>query len=61
MADYHNLIYYKDVSSLYVNLYVASDVTWSRPEGSKRRIVGAFDVRNGPATLCHVEPPSTEW
>src|SRR5207302_9056771 len=36
MADYHNLIYYKDASSLYVNLYVASDVTWSRPEGDVR-------------------------
>jgi DUF1680 family protein len=33
MADYHNLIYYKDASSLYVNLYVASDVTWNRAEG----------------------------
>jgi len=33
MADYHNLIYYKDESSLYVNLYVPSEVTWSRPAG----------------------------
>ena len=28
MADYHNLIYYKDATSLYVNLYVPSEVTW---------------------------------
>ena len=28
MADYHNLIYYKDAASLYVNLYVPSEVTW---------------------------------
>ena len=28
MADYHNLIYYKDASGLYVNLYVPSEVTW---------------------------------
>ncbi|HEV2690743.1 MAG TPA: beta-L-arabinofuranosidase domain-containing protein [Bryobacteraceae bacterium] len=28
MADYHNLIYYKDSSSLYVNLYVPSEVKW---------------------------------
>jgi hypothetical protein len=34
MADYHNLIYYRDPSSLYVNLYVPSDVTWTRPEGA---------------------------
>lgn len=33
MADYHNLIYYKDDASLYVNLYVPSDVVWNRPEG----------------------------
>ena len=34
MADFHNLIYYKDAASLYVNLYLPSEVTWSRPEGS---------------------------
>ena len=28
MADYHNLIYYRDASGLYVNLYVPSEVTW---------------------------------
>ncbi len=28
MADYHNLIYYRDAASLYVNLYVPSEVTW---------------------------------
>ncbi len=27
MADYHNLIYYKDAGRLYVNLYVPSEVT----------------------------------
>ena len=36
MADYHNLIYYKDASNLYVNLYVPSEVTWSRPAGDVR-------------------------
>jgi uncharacterized protein len=33
IADYHNLIYYRDASSLYVNLYVPSELTWTRPEG----------------------------
>jgi DUF1680 family protein len=32
MADYHNLIYYKDDSSLYVSQYLPSEVTWSRLE-----------------------------
>ena len=33
-ADYHNLIYYRDADSLYVNLYVPSDVTWKRGSDS---------------------------
>ena len=33
MADYYNLAYYKDAGSLYVNLYVPSEVTWQRPGG----------------------------
>lgn len=28
VADYHNLIYYKDPAGLYVNLYVPSEVQW---------------------------------
>ncbi len=34
MAEYHNLAYFRDPSSLYVNLYVPSDVTWQRPDGA---------------------------
>ena len=33
MAEYFNLIYYKDDSSLYVSQYVPSEVTWSRADG----------------------------
>ena len=29
VADYHNLIYFRDASSLYVNLFVPSEVTWN--------------------------------
>src|SRR5205807_9348411 len=29
MADYHNLIYYQDASSLYVNLYTPSEAKWN--------------------------------
>jgi DUF1680 family protein len=29
VADYHNLIYFKDRDSLYVNLFVPSAVTWN--------------------------------
>jgi uncharacterized protein len=31
VADYHNIIYYKDPTSLYVNLYIPSEVTWNHP------------------------------
>ena len=30
VSDYPNLIYYKDATSLYVNLFVPSEVTWKR-------------------------------
>ena len=33
LADYHNQIYFKDAKALYVNLYLPSEVTWSRPDG----------------------------
>lgn len=38
LADYHNLIYYRDASSLYVNLYVPSEVVWQRPEGEVKLV-----------------------
>jgi len=30
VADYHNIIYFKDMEGLYVNLYVPSEVNWSQ-------------------------------
>lgn len=36
VADYHNLIYYRDPSALYVNLYLPSEVAWKRSEGTVR-------------------------
>lgn len=33
LADYHNLIYYRDEAGLYVNLYVPSAVTWRGRDG----------------------------
>ena len=35
-ADYPNQIYYKDPSSLYVSLYVPSEVTWKRRAAAKQ-------------------------
>ncbi len=33
MADYHNLIYFKNEEALYVNLFLPSEVTWNHPTG----------------------------
>ncbi len=33
VSDYPNQIYFKDPKSLYVSLYLPSEVTWKRPEG----------------------------
>ncbi len=38
VADYHNLIYYRDASGLYVNLYVPSEVTWEGPSGPVKAV-----------------------
>jgi DUF1680 family protein len=38
LAEYHNLIYFKDPEALYVNLYLPSEVTWKRPSGDVRLV-----------------------
>jgi hypothetical protein len=38
VADYHNVIYFKDTSSLYVNLFVPSEVTWKRADGDVKLV-----------------------
>ena len=42
MADYHNLIYYKDAAGLYVNLYVPSEVIWQH-QGSDIKLTQKTD------------------
>jgi DUF1680 family protein len=38
VADYHNIIYFKDASSLYVNLFVPSEVSWKRADGEVKLV-----------------------
>jgi hypothetical protein len=38
VSDYHNNIYFKDDSGLYVNLYVPSEVTWKGRDGEVKLI-----------------------
>jgi len=33
MAEYHNQVYYRDDSGIYVNLYLPTEAVWNRPEG----------------------------
>jgi DUF1680 family protein len=39
LADYHNLIYYKDANGLYVSLYLPSEVTWMGPDGEVKAVL----------------------
>jgi DUF1680 family protein len=38
VAEYPNLVYFKDASSLHVSLYVPSEVIWNRPEGEVKLV-----------------------
>jgi uncharacterized protein len=58
VADYPNLIYYKDTSSLYVNLYVSSEVTWKRPDGDVKLTQETNYPEAETSTLTLELPPS---
>jgi uncharacterized protein len=38
VTDFHNIIYYKDPSALYVNLFVPSEVMWNRADGDVKLV-----------------------
>jgi hypothetical protein len=38
VADFHNIIYYKDASGVFVNLYIPSEVTWKSAEGEVKLV-----------------------
>ena len=56
LADYHNLIYFKDAGALYVNLYVPSEVLWRRPEG-EIRIVQSTAYPEAETSTLRIEAP----
>jgi DUF1680 family protein len=51
LADYHNLIYYKDASGLYVNLYLPSEATWQGPAGEVKAVLETTYPESETATL----------
>jgi DUF1680 family protein len=70
VADYHNIIYFKDAKDLYVNLYVPSELTWRRADGELRVTQEAtypegetstltVDVRDGTEFAIKLRVP--EW
>jgi uncharacterized protein len=59
LADYHNLIYFKDAGALYVNLYVPSEVSWRRPEGNVR-IVQNTEYPEAETSTLRIESQRSE-
>ncbi|MGA2327693.1 MAG: beta-L-arabinofuranosidase domain-containing protein [Bryobacteraceae bacterium] len=55
IADYHNIIYFRDAKSIYVNLYVPSEVTWNR-DGDEIRITQETRYPETDTTTLVVRP-----
>jgi DUF1680 family protein len=53
VADYHNIIYFKDAAGLYVNLFVLSEVSWNC-QGEEVRVVQETDYPESDTTLLTV-------
>jgi DUF1680 family protein len=58
VAEYPNLVYFKDASSLYVNLYLPSEVTWKRTEGDVKLVqqTGYPEAETSAVTLELAKP-----
>ncbi len=59
VADYYNLVYFKDASSLYVNLFVPSSVTWNH-EGREVRVEQETGFPESDSTTLTVRPSREE-
>ncbi len=55
VADYHNVIYFKDAKNLYVNLFVPSDVTWNM-EGHEIKVEQETGYPETDTTLLTLRP-----
>jgi DUF1680 family protein len=55
VADYHNLIYFKDSSSLYVNLFVPSEVTWNH-DGHEIKVEQETEFPEDDTTSLTIHP-----
>ena len=59
LADYHNLIYFKGPSSLYVNLFVPSMVTWNQ-EGTEVKLTQETAFPESDTTVLMVQASKRE-
>ena len=58
VVDYHDLIYFKDSTSLYVNLFVPSQVTWDH-EGNDIKVEQATSYPESDTTTLHITPTAS--
>jgi hypothetical protein len=58
VVDYHDLIYFKDSSSLFVNLFVPSQVIWDH-EGNEIKVEQATNYPESDTTTLHVTPTAS--
>jgi uncharacterized protein len=56
LADYHNIIYFRDANALYVNLYVPSEVVWKRQQGGTVKLTQRTDYPSTETSTLRVEP-----
>jgi DUF1680 family protein len=57
-VDYHDLIYFKDSSSLFVNLFVPSQVIWDH-EGNEIKVEQETSYPESDTTTLHVTPTAS--
>jgi DUF1680 family protein len=55
VADYHNIVYFRDPNALYVNLYVPSEVVWKRQDGAVK-VVQQTDYPVAETSMLRIEP-----
>jgi len=58
VADYHNIIYFKDAAGLFVNLFVPSEVTWSQG-GTEIRVTQETSYPESDTTSLAVQAPES--
>jgi hypothetical protein len=60
IAEYSNLVYFRDANALYVNLYVPSEAEWKDPAGTVKVVQTTQYPETGGSTLgLSIERPAT--